>query len=61
MRKKCCMCGKLSQKWERVNGVTYCYDGCHSTTGKDRRTTDGLPAWEKVGGLLPFAPSRMKK
>ncbi len=31
----------------RVNGSPpYCYDGCFSTTGIDRRTPDGKPMWE---------------
>jgi hypothetical protein len=43
----CVVCRKKTENFQRVNGGPWhCYDGCWSTTGIDRRTIDGLPAWE---------------
>jgi hypothetical protein len=37
-RRRCVVCGKLTEKWQRVNGSAWhCYDGCLSTTGHDNR------------------------
>ena len=48
MRRKCCVCRKLTFYWHRVNGSPWhCYDGCYSTTGYDNRTSDGQPLWLK--------------
>lgn len=64
-KRKCCFCQKLTKNWQRVNGSSWhCYDGCYSTTGFDRRTRDGQPAWEAlyVNGKKkagPWAKSRM--
>ncbi len=45
-RKRCTTCGKLTTKWQRINGgPNHCYDGCYEATGYDRRTTDGSPMW----------------
>lgn len=50
MRHKCVVCGKLTERWQRVNGGSWhCYDGCYSTTGWDRRQPDGIPHWIKEG------------
>jgi len=47
MRKRCSCCGKLTEKWQRINGSAWhCYDGCYSTTGCDHRTVDGTPLWK---------------
>ncbi len=47
MKRKCVICKKRTENWQRVNGSSwYCYDGCYSTTGMDRRTIDGTPRWE---------------
>jgi len=41
-RRRCTFCKKLTHKWQSVNGSPiHCYDGCHSTTGCDRRTITG--------------------
>ena len=62
MRKKCAQCRKLTEKWEKCNGSpAQCYDGCHSTTGRDSRTIDGEPAWLPFGKEKAWAPSRMWK
>ncbi|HYT45468.1 MAG TPA: hypothetical protein VEP90_24295 [Methylomirabilota bacterium] len=46
MRRKCRICGKLTEKWQRINGGPWhCYDGCYSTIGYDRRTSTGKPLW----------------
>lgn len=65
-RKKCCNCRKLTYNWQRVNGSPWhCYDGCFSTTGIDRRTTDALPAWLQARslrgrfGLKAWHPKRL--
>ena len=43
-RKRCVYCRKLTEKWQRINGGSWhCYDGCLSTTGKDRRVWAGPP------------------
>jgi hypothetical protein len=48
MRRRCTVCRKLTENWQRINGGPWhCYDGCYSTTGYDRRTPDGKPAWLK--------------
>lgn len=48
-RRRCCNCGKMTTKWQKINGSPWhCYDGCYSTTGIDRRTTTGEPLW--LGG-----------
>ena len=32
MRKRCCVCGKLTHKYQRINGGPWhCYDNCKST------------------------------
>lgn len=32
-RRRCAVCGKLTYKWQRVNGGPWhCYDQCRSTT-----------------------------
>jgi hypothetical protein len=60
MRKRCVCCGKLTLKWQKVNGgSTHCYDGCYSTTGRDSRTIDGEPAWLPFGKWGAFAPERL--
>jgi hypothetical protein len=60
IRRRCCNCNKLTEKWQRINGSPYhCYDGCHSTTGMDMRTVDGEPAWLPFNGKKAFEPSRM--
>jgi hypothetical protein len=60
MRKRCAVCEKLTEKWQKVNGgPTHCYDGCHSTTGRDNRTVDGQPAWLPFEGKEAFSPARM--
>jgi ribosomal protein L37AE/L43A len=42
----CINCRKKTENFQRVNGGSwYCYDGCYSTTGTDRRTVDGSPGW----------------
>jgi hypothetical protein len=47
-RKRCTICNKLTENWQRINyGPWHCYDGCYSTTGKDKRTKNGKPQWEK--------------
>ena len=47
-RRRCTVCNKLTENWQRINyGPWHCYDGCYSTTGKDIRTKDGKPQWEK--------------
>ena len=44
---KCWKCFKMSRKAHKVNGSPwFCYDGCYSTTGIDRRTVNGKPMWE---------------
>lgn len=59
-RKRCVVCGKMTEKWQRVNGSPWhCYDGCFSTTGMDRRTWDMQPAWQqarKSSGKFSFGP-----
>lgn len=61
MKFKCCNCGKMTEKWQRVNGSpASCYDGCFSTTGEDYRTTDGSPAWEPKGNSPAWDPKRIK-
>lgn len=61
-RHKCVICNKLSNVTQRFGSGApwYCWDGCYSTTGVDRRTVDGKPAWEKVGRYKPWSPERMK-
>ena len=60
MRKRCIACSQLTEKWEKVNsGPTHCYDGCFSTTGSDRRTIDGKPAWLPHGKKKAWDPSRV--
>lgn len=45
-RRRCVICGLLTHHWQRINGGDWhCYDGCFSTTGRDRRTCDGRPQW----------------
>lgn len=45
-RKRCVVCDKLTNNWQRINGSPWhCYDGCYSTTGVDCRTADGKPLW----------------
>jgi hypothetical protein len=40
MRRRCCNCKKMTEKWQRLNGGPWhCYDGCMSTTGIDFRKT----------------------
>jgi hypothetical protein len=47
-RRRCTICNRLTENWQRVNGGPwYCYDGCFSTTGYDRRTKDGKPFREQ--------------
>ena len=63
-RRRCCICRKLTTKWQRANGGPwYCYDGCYETTGRDRRTWDAKPAWESVVFMgkkcKPFDDRRM--
>lgn len=64
-RRRCCVCRKMTRNWPRVNGSPwYCYDGCYSTMGRDRRTWNGQPAWEQCRirgrfGLGPWHPKRM--
>lgn len=59
-RKRCCVCRQLTHKWQAVNGGSaYCYDGCHSTTGRDNRTVDGEPAWLPYKSKPAFDKSRM--
>lgn len=49
MRRRCCICRKMTWNWQRVNGSPWhCYDGCFSTTGVDRRTWDAQPAWKQA-------------
>ena len=44
MKHRCCLCNKLTTKYQRINGgAWHCYDGCYSTTGSDYRTEDGTP------------------
>lgn len=44
MRRKCVVCKKLTENWQRVcGGPWHCFDGCFSTTGRDNRTEDGKP------------------
>ena len=60
MKHKCVNCGKLTLKYQHINGGPWhCYDGCYSTTGWDHRTKDGKPAWESIDGKLAFDKSRM--
>ena len=66
-KRRCCVCGKMSTRWQRINGSPWhCYDGCYETTGRDRRTIDGQPAWEQSRrvdgrfGFGPWNPKRMK-
>ncbi len=41
-RRRCWICSKMSSVWKKMpGGSAYCADGCHSTTGFDRRTLDG--------------------
>lgn len=43
-RRRCVVCNKLTYNWQRVcGGPWHCFDGCYSTTGRDRRTEDGKP------------------
>lgn len=58
-RKVCKVCKHRTDKWQRVAGIVHCYDGCHSTTGVDRRTTDGAPAWLPYGNKPAWDKSRM--
>ena len=45
----CIVCRKLSSRCQRINnGPWHCYDGCFGSTGKDRRTYDGQPAWLQI-------------
>jgi hypothetical protein len=47
MKRKCVVCNKQTENWQRVNGSAWhCYDGCYSTTGIDNRTINGGPLWE---------------
>jgi ribosomal protein L37AE/L43A len=47
-RHRCVRCGKMTEKWQRINGSHWhCYDGCYSTTGWDYRQPDGIPSWLK--------------
>jgi hypothetical protein len=60
MRKKCNICNKLSTNWQKVNGsIAHCFDGCYSTTGRDKRTIDGQPAWLPYENKEAWATSRM--
>lgn len=62
MKRLCCLCRKKTEKWQKVNGApAQCYDGCVSTTGVDRRTYDGKPAWLPHNGMEAWAPERMAK
>lgn len=49
MRKRCCVCNHLTNKWQSYNGSFFhCFDGCKSTTGYDHRkqvTEDGKMAY----------------
>lgn len=59
-RKRCVVCHLLTKNWQRVNGSPwYCFDGCHSTTGMDRRTVDGKPAWLEIDGKKAWDESRL--
>lgn len=41
----------------------HCYDGCYSTTGIDRRTYDGQPAWmqSRINGKYGYGPFHKKR
>lgn len=33
MKRRCVVCGKMTEKWQRINGGPWhCYDSCKSTT-----------------------------
>ncbi len=41
---RCCMCNKMSYYTHSINSSPWmCYDGCFSTTGRDKRTKNGIP------------------
>lgn len=59
-RRRCVNCNLLTTQWQRINGSPWhCFDGCHSTTGRDRRTIDGDPAWLPYRDQKAWAPARM--
>jgi len=61
-RHKCVCCGKMTGNYQRTNGGSWhCYDGCYSTTGRDKRTINGKPAWLPDGKKKAWAESRMIK
>jgi hypothetical protein len=38
-RRRCVICGKLTEKWQRINfGPWHCYDGCRSTKEAKKKT-----------------------
>ena len=61
-RHKCVCCGKMTSNYQRINGGHWhCYDGCYSTTGWDKRTINGTPAWLPDGKKKAWDESRMIK
>lgn len=65
VKKKCVICKKMTEKWNRMNGGPWhCFDGCYSTTGRDLRTLDGQPAWKQSrhsNGRFSFGPWSIKR
>jgi hypothetical protein len=60
MKELCTNCNQFTEMWQQINGgPIHCHDGCFSTTGRDKRTTDGKPAWRRVGNLAPWHPLRL--
>jgi len=52
----------MTGNYQRTNGGSWhCYDGCYSTTGRDKRTINGKPAWLPDGKKKAWAESRMIK
>lgn len=64
MRRRCCICRKMTENWQRINGSPWhCYDGCYSTLGVDLRTWDGQPAWlqSRIHGRFSYGPWHTKR
>lgn len=57
-RKRCSICGLLTYNWQAVNlGSVHCFDGCYSTTGRDRRSPDGSH-WKAIDGFPDYQVSQ---
>jgi hypothetical protein len=71
IRHKCVVCGKLTYKWQKINGGPWhCYDGCKSTTGIEKppkETDDRPPLWlamldsSSEGPPLPTGKVNLKR